>query len=131
MWHTHIFLHRNLSSSHFYYRKLVIVCSRASLCNNWSLLGISEAVFLVIFGASSFPAWHEVYGKSIKEFVPSQKRARSHLVSNLSKTTVSEHGNLVSVIVYTWELDRFFLESYNVKRDRLREIFETITQKAA
>ncbi len=49
----------------------------------------AEAVFLVIFGASSFPARHEVYGENIKEFVPSQKRARSQLVSNLTKNTVS------------------------------------------
>jgi hypothetical protein len=29
----------------------------------------SKTVFLVIFGASLFPARHKVYGKNIKEFV--------------------------------------------------------------
>ncbi len=37
----------------------------------WRTSKSIEAVFLVSFGTSSFPAWHEVYGKNIKEFAPS------------------------------------------------------------
>jgi hypothetical protein len=48
-----------------------------------------EAEFLVIFGASSFPARHEVYGKNIEEFVLAKKRARPQLVFSLTKNTAS------------------------------------------
>jgi hypothetical protein len=37
----------------------------------------SEAVFLVMLGASSFPARHEVYGKTNEKLVPSWERART------------------------------------------------------
>jgi hypothetical protein len=36
-----------------------------------------EAVFLVMLGTSSFPAGHEVYGKTTEKFVPSWERART------------------------------------------------------
>jgi len=37
----------------------------------------TEAVFLVMLGTSSFPAGHEVYGKTTEKFVPSWERART------------------------------------------------------
>ncbi len=53
----------------------------------FSILFCPEVVFLVSFGTSSFPAKHEVYGKNIKELVPSLRQARSQLVSSLTKNT--------------------------------------------
>jgi hypothetical protein len=49
----------------------------------------TEAVFLVNLSMSSFSARHELQGEIIRKLVPSYNRARSQVVSSLTKNTAS------------------------------------------